>query len=184
MSADVSRTELKRRLAALEGEAEVRRLQARYALLCDSPCPDPNIESLDDRLDAIIELYTPDAVWEGVGGAYQGQFGRVEGHAGIREHFRRFWEDDQTGLLLNVHYLTSEHIQVEDDTATGQWVHVQPWVFEDGRGQIRSSRLFNGFRRVDGVWRITRTRTENVFIADLRPDAFRSFVTRTALIPR
>lgn len=171
------------RIAVLEAEAEIRRVQARYAALCDSPCPVPGIDSLDSRLAAILDLYDPEAIWEGVGGAYSGQFGRVEGHAGIEGHFRRFWEQDHVGLVLNVHYLTSEQIDVDGDVATGQWVHVQPWVFDDGRGQVRSSRLFNGFRYVDGRWVITRTRTENVFIADLTPDAFRSFVTETALIP-
>lgn len=36
-----------------------------------------------------------------------------------------------------------------------------------GSGLLRSSRLNNEFRKIDGVWKITRTRTANVFIAPL-----------------
>jgi hypothetical protein len=33
---------------------------------------------------------------------------------------------------------------------------------------LRSSRLNNLFRKVDGVWKVARTRTENVFVAPLK----------------
>ena len=45
---------------------------------------------------------------------------------------------------------------------------MQPWLFSDGKALLRSSRLNNGFRKEpDGTWKITRTRTENVFVAPL-----------------
>ncbi len=116
----------------------------------------------------ILGLYTDDAVWEGVGEYYDNQFGRAEGKAAIREHFQRFWPEEQDPeLVLNAHYLTSEQIHVDGDEAEGTWIHMQPWLFSDGRALLRSSRLNNAFRATDEGWRITRTRTENVFISDL-----------------
>ncbi|WP_227997078.1 nuclear transport factor 2 family protein [Nocardia australiensis] len=157
------------RVRALEAEAEIRRLQARYMFLCDTPCPEFGIEDDEHRIDSILALYTADAIWEGVGAYYDGQFGRAEGHEEIRNHFRNFWnrKENSPRLVLNAHYLTSEQIHVQGDEATGQWIHMQPWLFSDGTGVLRSSRLNNAFRQVDGTWLITRTRTENVFIADL-----------------
>jgi ketosteroid isomerase-like protein len=160
--------ELSRRVEVLEAEAEIRRLQARYMFLCDTPIPEYGVTDDATRIDLIMELYTDDAVWEGVGEYYDGQFGRAEGAAAVRAHFEGFWGQKQDpALLLNAHYLTSEQIHVTGDEATGQWVHMQPWLFSDGKSLLRSSRLNNAFRRVDGRWRISRTRTENVFVAPL-----------------
>jgi ketosteroid isomerase-like protein len=160
--------DLIRRLGVLEAEADIRRLQARYMFLCDTPCPEFGVRDDAHRIDLIMELYAADAIWEGVGEYYDGQFGRAEGAAAIRAHFQRFWTHREgSPLILNAHYLTSEQIRVDGDTAAGQWIHMQPWLFADGTGLLRSSRLHNGFRRIDGCWRITRTRTENVFVAPL-----------------
>lgn len=165
---------LTRRIEVLEAEAEIRRIQARYMFLCDTPCPEFAVRDDAERIERIIELYAADAVWEGVGEHYDGQFGRAEGHSEIRAHFQRFWSRDRhPALVLNAHYLTSEQIQVDGDEAGGLWIHMQPWLFADGTGVLRSSRLNNAFRKEPDGWKITRTRTENVFIAAL-PDRFAS----------
>ena len=169
-SAEARLVALEARLAVLEAEADIRRLQARYMFLCDTPCPEFGVVDDADRIERILDLYTDDAVWEGVGAFYDGQFGRSVGKAAIRAHFQAFWGPARDpALVLNVHYLTSEQIRVDGDEAEGQWVHCQPWIFADGRSLLRSSRLSNRFRRVDGVWKVSRTRTENVFVAPLTP---------------
>lgn len=164
-------TDLTRRIARLEAEAEIRRIQARYMFLCDTPMPEFGVTTDAQRIDLIMQLYTQDAVWEGVGEYYDNQFGRAEGADAIRRHFEGFWGGKtDPALILNCHYLTSEqiHVHPEGTTADGQWVHMQPWLFSDGRALLRSSRLNNTFRQEDdGQWRITRTRTENVFVAPL-----------------
>lgn len=175
---------LTRRVAILESEAEIRRVQARYMFLCDTPLPEQGAADDRERIDRIMELYTEDAVWEGVGEYYDGQFGRAEGAAAIRRHFENFWGgDDRPTLLLNCHYLTSEQIHVQGDTADGQWVHMQPWIFADGKALLRSSRLNNGFRKeAGGRWKITRTRTENVFVAPLPQGWASDYPSRSMLM--
>ncbi|ANY23006.1 nuclear transport factor 2 family protein [Gordonia terrae] len=171
------------RVETLEAEADIRRIQARYMFLCDTPCPEPGLADDAARIERIVDLYTDDAVWEGVGEYYDGQFGRAEGKQAIREHFRRFWgEKRDPALLLNAHYLTSEQIRVDGDDAEGQWIHMQPWLFADGTALLRSSRLNNAFRRDDGRWRITRTRTENVFIAPLPTGFAESYPSSSVLM--
>ncbi|WP_019810874.1 nuclear transport factor 2 family protein [Saccharomonospora halophila] len=171
MSQDRTFDALVARIEALEAEAEIRRLQARYMFLCDTPNPEFGARDDQHRIDLIMELYTEDAVWEGVGEYYDNQFGRADGAAAIRAHFERFFAPDRTPtLVLNAHYLTSEQIHIDGDTATGQWIHMQPWLFSDGTGLLRSSRLNNSFRNEGGSWRISRTRTENVFVAPLGKD--------------
>jgi SnoaL-like domain len=154
------------RIETLEAEAEIRRVQARYMFLCDTPCPEAGVENDTQRIECILDLYTEDAIWEGVGAYYDNQFGQRVGKPALREHFEAFWgQKRDPALLLNVHYLTSEQIHVRGNEADGQWVHCQPWIFSDGSSLLRSSRLNNLFRKVDGVWKVSRTRTENVFVA-------------------
>jgi ketosteroid isomerase-like protein len=182
MSDDVAA--LVRRIEVLESEADIRRLQARYMFLCDTPCPEYGVKDNAQRIEAIVDLYTEDAVWEGVGEYYDKQFGRRVGKGQIREHFQAFWADQQDPeLILNVHYLTSEQIHVAQDgtEADGQWIHFQPWLFSDGTSLVRGSRLNNSFRKEGGVWRIARTRTENVAIVDL-PSFFASSYASSSVL--
>jgi ketosteroid isomerase-like protein len=176
---------LVRRVEVLEAEADIRRIQARYMFLCDTPCPEVGVENDGQRVEKILALYAEDAVWEGVGEYYTNQFGRMVGKAALREHFNGFWGTrHDPGLVLNAHYLTSEQIHVHQDgvTADGQWIHMQPWIFSDGRSLLRSSRLNNLFRKVDGQWLIARTRTENVFVAPLPSNFADAYPAKSALM--
>jgi ketosteroid isomerase-like protein len=160
---------LQDQVATLTAEAEIRRIQARYMFLCDTPCPEFGVEDDAERIERIVDLYAEDAIWEGVGAYYDNQFGRSVGKDAIRKHFQGFWgQKRDPALVLNVHYLTSEQIHVRGDEADGQWVHCQPWIFSDGSSLLRSSRLNNLFRKENGVWKIARTRTENLFVAPLK----------------
>ncbi len=172
-----------KRVETLEAEAAIRRIQARYMFLCDTPCPEYGLADDAARVEKIIELYSDDAIWEGVGEYYGNQFGRLEGKPAIRAHFQEFWSEiREPKLLLNVHYLTSEQIHVQGEEADGQWVHMQPWIFADGSSLLRSSRLNNLFRKIDGHWKITRTRTENIFVAPLAPGWAQSFPSTIVLM--
>ncbi|GHP16442.1 MULTISPECIES: nuclear transport factor 2 family protein [Nocardiaceae] len=180
---DTTIAQLTARLEVLESEADIRRIQARYMFLCDTPCPEFGVDDDARRIELVLDLYTEDAVWEGVGEYYDGQFGRAEGKDAIRAHFNRFWgEKTDPALLLNAHYLTSEQIHVDGDTAEGQWIHMQPWLFSDGRSLLRSSRLNNAFRKVEGRWLISRTRTENVFVAPLPNHFAEAFPSSSVLL--
>ena len=170
------------RIEVLEAEAAIRRIQARYMMLCDTPCPVFPAVSDAERIELVLELYTKDAGWEGVGEYYDNQFGRAEGKDELRAHFNRFWSADQDPkLILNAHYLTSEQIFVDGDTAEGTWIHMQPWLYADGTALLRSSRLFNAFRKEGDSWLITRTRTENVFISSLPNNFAESYPTTSVL---
>src|SRR5260370_31265753 len=81
---------LRKEIDCLGAEADIRRLQARYMFLCDTPCPEAGAEDDAERINRILDLYTEDAIWEGVGAYYDNQFGRSVGKAAIREHFEGF----------------------------------------------------------------------------------------------
>ena len=95
---------LTQRIEILEAEAEIRRIQARYMFLCDTPMPEYGCKNDAERIDLIMALYTEDAIWEGVGEYYDNQFGRAVGAAAIRKHFEGFWGGKtDPALILNCH---------------------------------------------------------------------------------
>jgi hypothetical protein len=146
---------LLQRLATLEGESQVRRLMARYMDLCDVPRALTEVREL-------AELFSEDAIWEGVGSQTAQTFGQHQGREAIAafvggylppsEHFR-----------LNLHYLTSESIVVDGSTARGQWIMQQICTYADGRSELFGTRLNIDFRRVDGAWLIAHFRTQRLF---------------------
>jgi len=146
---------LLQRLATLEGESQVRRLMARYMDLCDVPRALTQVREL-------AELFSEDAIWEGVGSQTAQTFGQHQGREAIAafvggylppsEHFR-----------LNLHYLTSESIVVDGSTARGQWIMQQICTYADGRSELFGTRLNVDFRCVDGAWLIAHFRTQRLF---------------------
>lgn len=95
-----------RRLLDIEA---VRALKYRYGALCDD----------DYRADELATLFTEDAVWDG------GPFGRYEG----REAIRAFFAGAPAAVSFAVHYLINPVIDIDGDTATGQWSLWQSMVF-------------------------------------------------------
>lgn len=160
--------ELVREVAALRAEAEARRLLARYMFLCDSPLPEPGMDD-EQRARAIGELFTDDAVWEGVGATQNQAFGKHLGGDAVAAHMLRFYTAENPKQVFNTHYLTAEQLRATPDGAEGNWVQFQPWMYDDGTSQLRSSRLHVRFRPTDAGWRICGYRTENLFVAPL-PD--------------
>lgn len=164
----------------LRAESEARRLLGRYMFLCDAPLPDARM-SAEERATAIGELFAADAVWEGVGGTHGAQFGRKIGPDAIAAHMAGFFGARDPALVFNTHYLCTESLTATADSAEGTWVQFQPWVFDDGTSVLRSSRLHVGFRVTGRGWRISRYRTENLFIADLPTDWAKSLIARSEL---
>lgn len=172
--------ELTARVRLLEAESAVRRLLGRYMFLCDAPLPAPGM-SEGERAMAIGALFTDDGVWEGVGGAHGAQFGRKVGPRAIADHMSTFFSETPKPTF-NTHYLCTESMVAEADGAEGTWVQFQPWVHDDGRSVLRSSRLHVTFAATADGWRIARYRTENLFIADLPANWWTSLIERSALL--
>lgn len=173
---------LSQRVALLETEAAARRLLARYMFLCDSPLPEAGLAG-EDRADAIAALFTPDCLWEGVGSAHGAQFGRHTSPDQLAAHMRRFYAASAPVQVFNTHYLCSEQLAATGpDSAEGQWVQFQPWIYDDGTSLIRSSRLHVKFRKIAAGWRISHYRTENLFIGKLPDNWAQTRIERSVLM--
>ena len=147
---------LEARLARFEAEHAIRACMNRYMELCDA---------LDaaSPLDELVGLFTRDAVWEGVGDKYRDSFGRIEGRAALRTMFAKYMTEP-AHFALNVHFLSSELIEVQaDDAARGRWAMLQASTFASGGSHLNAARLTVDFVRARGAWRMSHFRTENLF---------------------
>ncbi|WP_339540924.1 nuclear transport factor 2 family protein [Pseudomonas sp. RA_5y_Pfl1_P24] len=155
MSATIPRADLERRLRRFENEASARACMNRYMVLCDA---------LDARtpLHELAGLFTLDAVWEGKGAKYAQSFGGYRGREAIAAMFAGYMKTP-AHFALNVHFLTSELIEVQDDTVLGSWVMLQTSTFASGASHLNAARLNVRFAEEDGQWRMAHFQTENLF---------------------
>ncbi|NVZ15990.1 MULTISPECIES: nuclear transport factor 2 family protein [unclassified Pseudomonas] len=147
--------DLLQRVETLEGESQVRRLMARYMDLCDVPRAATNVREL-------AELFTVDAVWEGIGTSTAQTFGQHRGRDAVAAFVGSYLPPSEH-FALNLHYLTSESIQVDGSAAAGHWIMQQISTYADQRSELFGTRLTIDFRRVDGTWLIAHFRTQRLF---------------------
>lgn len=142
-------------IAALQAQHAVRAVLTRYMLLCDQPCADRAQPQLG-------ELFAADAVWEGVGEQYRQSFGRMQGREQITAFLGRYLAPS-THFMSNVHFLTSEQIQVDGRQASGAWVMLQVSTYAGGKTELISARLAVDFVQRDDTWVIAHFRTRRLF---------------------
>ena len=119
------------KLAAVE---EIRKVRYRYCFL------------LDERdWEGMSALFTEDAI-----GDY-GHLGTVHGREGIRKLFE---ESVSKLVLFSAHFMQNPVIEVDGDTATGQWYIFSPGTVEEDRAVFALVKAYDTYRRVEGVWKI------------------------------
>lgn len=123
--------ELIEKLAAMEEIKKVRYLYCFY---------------LDDRnWEAMARLFAEDAI-----GDY-GYLGTVQGREGIRKLF----EDSVSKLVLfSAHFMHNPVIEVDGDTATGQWYISAPGTIEECTAVYALVKAYDTYRKIDGAWKI------------------------------
>jgi amidase len=146
------------RLEKVEADRAVRNVLARYMKLCDQPCHDTGFPQLGD-------LFTEDAIWEGVGALYSQTFGRQEGRADIVAFLHKYLAPYSTHFKMNAHFLTADAVTVDGDRARGEWVMLQASIYEDDTSELVSARLTVDFRKVGGAWLMSHFRTQRLFNA-------------------
>jgi hypothetical protein len=151
---------LRDRLAAAEAALAVHELKARYAELVDARY-DGGAPVAPERLaelaDAIADLFTSDAVWDG-GRA----LGVAEGRAAIAARMRA------PTLRFSRHLFVSPRIRVDGDRAEARWELLAPCTTADGIPQWLCGYEDDEYVRCpDGRWRHRRMALTTVFVAPI-----------------
>ncbi|BDC38186.1 SnoaL-like domain-containing protein [Paraburkholderia steynii] len=162
---------LQARIVALEAENAVRKTIARYMALCDVPSG-----TLDG--ETLAALFTQDAIWEGIGPQYTQKFGHLRGHEAILAMLQRYLPP-VPHFATNVHFLTSETIEVDGARAKGRWIMLQASGYVDARAELIAARLEIDFVPAqDGRnWLIQHFRTERLFDAPWQVNARKDTTT-------
>ncbi|BFG73361.1 nuclear transport factor 2 family protein [Paraburkholderia terrae] len=162
---------LQARIVALEAENAVRKTIARYMALCDVPSG-----TLDG--ETLAALFTQDAIWEGIGPQYTQKFGHLRGHEAILAMLQRYLPP-VPHFATNVHFLTSETIEVDGARAIGRWIMLQASGYVDARAELIAARLEIDFVPAqDGRnWLIQHFRTERLFDAPWQVNARKDTTT-------
>ncbi|NIF29742.1 nuclear transport factor 2 family protein [Pantoea sp. Tr-811] len=147
--------ELRERLRRFESQQAMRVCINRYMALCDT---------LDATtpLEELAQLFTRDAVWEGKGAKYASSFGGYRGREAIRAMFATYMKTP-AHFALNVHFLTSEVIEVDGHQGQATWVMLQTSTFSDGASHLNAARLTVRFELEEQQWRMAHFQTENLF---------------------
>ena len=136
---------LEARVSKLADIHEITLLKARYATACDN-----NYDA-----DAIAELFTDDAVWDG------GSFGKAEG----RENIRRFFRHARQVFPFAIHHVFNPQIVVDGDRATGQWYLIQPATREPKPQAVWLAAVYHDeYVRIGNRWLFKHLRVNSNFL--------------------
>lgn len=126
MNSDLEKTV--QRLADIE---DIKQLKARYAAACDE----------DYNPDKLAPLFTEDAIWDG----------SILGYAEGRKAIHTFFSGSKDLVSFAIHQISNPLIEIDGDTATGQWYLWQPMVFQ-GAALWLSATYADEYVRQDGQW--------------------------------
>ena len=130
-----SATRFEQQVQRLIDIEDIKILKRRYAAACDD---DYNIEKLG-------VLFTEDAVWDGA------EYGGATTRQGIKD----FFSTTPDFVKFAIHYVINPIIEVDGDTATGQWMLWQPMVMHDGdQAMVLTARYDEQYVRQNGQWLI------------------------------
>ena len=114
---------------------DIKILKRKYAAACDDGY---NIEKLG-------VLFTEDAVWDGA----------EYGGAATRQGIKDFFSSTPDFVKLALHYVINPIIEVNGDTATGQWLLWKPMVMHEGnQAMVLTARYDEQYVRQEGQWLI------------------------------
>ncbi len=130
---------LEKRITRIEDLESIKQLKAAYCDICDD----------DHNPNRITGIFAEDGIWEGDG------FGKAEGHAAIRDLFKKF----QKRISFSQHQVMNPIIKVDGETATGIWYFFGPFTFyKNNQAKWLSARYEDDYIKINGEWKIRHLR--------------------------
>jgi ketosteroid isomerase-like protein len=138
---------LEKRLRTIEDIEEISKLKARY---CN--CVDGGWDRPTHDFDGVVELFTEDGVWDA------GEKLRGDGREGIREFFKK-----ARSISFAFHRITNPIIEIDGDTATGNWHVMVALTHPDGRAVWIAGIYNDEFVRTAEGWKFKRLHFTQAF---------------------
>lgn len=144
------------RLQQLEDQQAVRVCISDYMRLCD----DLNSPA---STQAIGELFTEDACWEGIGDPYATLLGVHQGRATIVMMMQRYVRQP-AHFAMNAHFLCSEAIVHEQPgRLRGRWLMLQTSAFSAGGAHLSAAEIVAWFVRQGDAMQMAHFTTRRLF---------------------
>lgn len=138
---------LEKRITRIEDIESIKQLKATYCDICDD----------DHNPDRITTIFADDGIWEGE------SFGQAQGHAAIRELFKKF----QTLISFSQHQVLNPIIKIDGDRATGIWYFFGPFTFyKENQAKWLAARYEDDYVKVNGEWKIQHLRARGRMSTD------------------
>lgn len=148
---------LRRRVASTEAVLAIQALKANYGALVDQRFSLGRVleaHLLEEVVRSILELFTPDAVWDG-----GPVLGTATGHEAISNRLRN------PTLTFSRHLFVKPRISVDSDRATARWDLLCPCRTADGRSWWMCGYEDDEYVASDGVWRHSKMALTTVFMS-------------------
>lgn len=146
---DLDLQPLLRRLDRLESQAAIEQIMVAYMAAADRKA---------DKGIHVAALFTADGKWESVG-PHGNPGWAAQGRAQLVAKFDR----NVDRMPFAAHFLTNGAIEIDGDTAVGQWMYFQACTYRGDQPLWIAGKYHNDFRRVDGVWLMSHLRVHNFF---------------------
>ncbi|EEA01857.1 conserved hypothetical protein [Burkholderia sp. H160] len=130
---------IEERLQVIEDREEIAQLQARYVNYNDGGWEGPTHQ----HPDAVANLFVEDGIWEGPESS-----GRARGRAAIAALFREF-----AAIPFIVHYVMNPLIEIEGDTAKGEWHAIVTATMPGGHALWTLGKYVNDYVRTSDGWK-------------------------------
>jgi hypothetical protein len=144
------------RLQQLEDYQAARVCISHYMRLCDS------LDTLE-TVQAIGELFSEGACWEGLGEPYATRLGRHFGRAAIASMMAGYVRQP-AHFAMNAHFLCSEALWHDaDGVLRGRWLMLQTSAFTAGGAHLNAAEINVMFVRETGAMVMRHFTTRNLF---------------------
>ena len=137
------------RLDTLESRAAITGLMVSYMAATDAR---------EHKGDKVARLFTEDGRWQSVG-----PHGNPDWAAVGREALVKKFDRNVDRMPFSAHFVTNPDIQLEGDTARGQFMYFQACTYRGDQPLWIAGSYDNDFRRVDGQWLVAHMRVHNFF---------------------
>ncbi|HJP41069.1 MAG TPA: nuclear transport factor 2 family protein [Dehalococcoidia bacterium] len=104
------------------------------------------------RWDDVADLWAEDGTAD-----YGPNFGTLDGRENVRAFYRQLLENSSNTTL---HTAANPTIELDGDTASGEWVMVTAMINQGQPPQWNLGRYFETYCRVDGAWKVQSMRAE------------------------
>lgn len=142
---------LERRIQVLEDIEEISKLKARYCNYVDG-----GWDRLTHDYDGVASIFVEDGLWEISGNPQM----RGEGREGIRDYFKA-----AQNISFAFHRVTNPIIEVNGDSATGNWHVLVALTMPDGK-RIWVAGIYNDdFVRTPEGWKFKTLSFKQAFMA-------------------